>query len=560
MVYSEKKLTPESQQAFEELYRAGLFHKLNERRDAAYELFERAARINPDAPEVLYELAKAHYGMQSLFDSTETVLGDSLLTRAIELDPDNVFYKEEMAEYLIIRKDYSAALPLCEELARTKPFNAEKTERLAMVYEMTGKYEKALNTIAELEEMEGDDEKYAENRLKIYVRSDDSLRAYSLLEELMRRHPEDLSFAAQMVHISLFYRNFARAEETLNSRLAQYPDDPHLYLAQVELYTAQGKDELVTQTLRKMAVNNNSTEEDRFDALEQLLSMAKTSADSLSLFPLFHETIKAPTETSMLARFGAYIGMTQHLPLDSLVDLFEKINETEPSFELPWRYRVSYYYENGDMDTAMKLLREALKANPEELKLIILEASILDENGNGRGALEALRRGDGICDEEEDVETLVEYLLYYADILYDNGYYDDAIGKYEHALEKDTTSILVMNNYAYFLSRIERNLEYAEQMSRKVIESEPESEAYLDTYAWVLYKLGRFDEARDYMEKALAGDPSELGATYYDHAGDIYCSCGDMKQARFYWKLALKSSPDDETKKSVQKKLKSKKR
>ena len=40
-------------------------------------------------------------------------------------------------------------------------------------------------------------------------------------------------------------------------------------------------------------------------------------------------------------------------------------------------------------------------------------------------------------------------------------------------------------------------------MSMKTVEMEPENVNSLDTYAWIIYNLKRYDEALEYMEKAM---------------------------------------------------------
>lgn len=62
---------------------------------------------------------------------------------------------------------------------------------------------------------------------------------------------------------------------------------------------------------------------------------------------------------------------------------------------------------------------------------------------------------------------------------------------------------MVLNNYAYYLSLKKKDLQRAEEMSRKSNEIEPDNATYLDTYAWVLYQLKRYDEAKQYMDRAV---------------------------------------------------------
>ena len=73
-----------------------------------------------------------------------------------------------------------------------------------------------------------------------------------------------------------------------------------------------------------------------------------------------------------------------------------------------------------------------------------------------------------------------------------------------------------MNNYAYYLSEQGMKLEEAERMSKTTIDAEPDNATYLDTYAWVLHKMGRNAEALTYMERAIKADKSN-SETLRDH-------------------------------------------
>ena len=109
---------------------------------------------------------------------------------------------------------------------------------------------------------------------------------------------------------------------------------------------------------------------------------------------------------------------------------------------------------------------------------------------------------------------------------------------YDSALVYNPSNVLVLNNYAYYLSEEDKELDKAEQMSLRTIKAEPNNATYLDTYAWILYKQQRYEEAYTYIEQALAADsvPSDV---LYEHAGDICYRMGDTARAVDYWKQAL---------------------
>ncbi len=112
-----------------------------------------------------------------------------------------------------------------------------------------------------------------------------------------------------------------------------------------------------------------------------------------------------------------------------------------------------------------------------------------------------------------------------------------------------------MNNYAWNLCMLGRNLDKAEKMSYQTIKAEPDNCTYLDTYAWVLFNQGRYEQAKIYIEHALSRDSAE-NMLVLEHVGDIYAMTGDTAKALDYWQKALQKDKDNAV---LQKKIKLKK-
>jgi Tfp pilus assembly protein PilF len=119
---------------------------------------------------------------------------------------------------------------------------------------------------------------------------------------------------------------------------------------------------------------------------------------------------------------------------------------------------------------------------------------------------------------------------------------------YEMGLKLDPNNHLILNNYSYSLSERNLRLEASEKMSRRALEFEPENSAYLDTYGWILFKLGKYDDAIRYIKKAieLRDAVGEDGSVLNEHLGDIYFEIGNKEKALYYWEEALKINPANE--------------
>ena len=82
-------------------------------------------------------------------------------------------------------------------------------------------------------------------------------------------------------------------------------------------------------------------------------------------------------------------------------------------------------------------------------------------------------------------------------------------------------------------------------MSAKVVAAEPKNATYLDTYAWVLYKLGRYADAKIYIDQTLKFvSDSTKSNTLYEHAADIYAALGNYDSAASFCEKAVKLGGD----------------
>jgi tetratricopeptide (TPR) repeat protein len=107
-----------------------------------------------------------------------------------------------------------------------------------------------------------------------------------------------------------------------------------------------------------------------------------------------------------------------------------------------------------------------------------------------------------------------------------------------------------MNYLGYMWAERGVNLTQAKEMIDKAIRLEPKNAAYLDSLAWVLFRLEKPREALTWMLKALELS-EEPDATLYDHLGDIYSALHETVKAQEAWKKSLSIEPKEEIKKKL---------
>lgn len=113
-----------------------------------------------------------------------------------------------------------------------------------------------------------------------------------------------------------------------------------------------------------------------------------------------------------------------------------------------------------------------------------------------------------------------------------------AIPILEECLKLQPVDAGINNDLGYLLADLGLRLEEAEAMVRLAVSRPPPEPAYLDSYGWVMYKMGRFAEALIWLQRAAGNDPED-DPEILDHMGDAFWRQADFDEALRRWRLAL---------------------
>src|SRR3972149_6787627 len=155
---------------------------------------------------------------------------------------------------------------------------------------------------------------------------------------------------------------------------------------------------------------------------------------------------------------------------------------------------------------------------------------------NFESAETALYKGLKLINDESK-RLKFDFHVYLGDVYFHLDQYDKSDYHFDEALGMDPDNLLVLNNYSYYLSLRETKLAKAKEMSHKTILADSLNSTYLDTYAWVLFKLKDVNLAKLYIEKAFINGGSK-NPEILDHYGDILLNLNDIKEAVKFWKEA----------------------
>jgi Flp pilus assembly protein TadD len=117
-------------------------------------------------------------------------------------------------------------------------------------------------------------------------------------------------------------------------------------------------------------------------------------------------------------------------------------------------------------------------------------------------------------------------------------------------LQREPDNAEALNSLGYLMADHSKNLTEAEKMIRRAVDQDPQNGAFIDSLGWVYYRLGRLNEARVQLERAV--ELTNGDAIVCEHLGDVY---KDLKLNDLARKLYRRSLEKDSTNTRVRAKL-----
>ena len=121
-------------------------------------------------------------------------------------------------------------------------------------------------------------------------------------------------------------------------------------------------------------------------------------------------------------------------------------------------------------------------------------------------------------------------------------------------MKADPNQAYVINYLAY--SWIEKGIHIKKSLSmlEKANKLKSNDPYITDSLGWALFKLKRYEEAKDYLQLAVRLMPAD--PIVNDHYGDVLWKKGNKIQARYFWNYVLKLEKTEKTlKKTIEEKL-----
>lgn len=519
--------------------------------DAAFDLLKHCIELNPYA-------AEAYYGLTPLYaEMGMDTLALENMEKAVSLRPDNVTYQERLAQTYLGTKQWDKAINTYERIMSYSPTRTDVLGILIQLYGQNKDYDNIIRCLDRVENIEGASEQTALSKMHIYSLKGEKDKELQVLEDLVKKHPNDMNYRVMKGNWLIQNGMHEEAFEEYQFALRQDPKHVAARLSLLDYYRTLDKDSLANALQEDILESPEIPTNDKVMLVRKVVAEnEQNGADSTQVLDLFHRVLSKPQHSAdMTAMYAAYLQM-KNFPQDSINTVYYQALKIEPDNASVRLALIQSLWKEQNFDEIIRLSKEATQYNPDEMAFYYFLGVCYFQKGNNDASLDALRRGVSQINSKSNKEFVSDFYAIMGDILHEKGKSTEAYAAYDSCLQWKPDNISCLNNYAYFLSEEDKDLDKAERMSKKTIDEEPENPTYLDTYAWILFKQKRYEEAQKYIDKVLELSPSP-DATLLEHAGDIYSKTGNTKEAVAFWKKALEGKSKNA--KLIRKKIKQRK-
>ena len=538
-------LSESDRQRLEYYYLEAAKQKLLDNHVAAYDLLQYCRTICPDAPEVLYDLSLYNMLLQ---DTTAW----HMLERAAQLDPQNTYYLQSLASYQLEHNQPEAALAQLEKLARLEPSRTDVLGQLVSLYIRQNRPADAIRTLDRIEMLEGKLQNVSYQKFALYKQMGQEKKAFAELESLCREYPHEMSYRLAIGNQLLQADRIAEAQKVYDQVRRIEPDNAGLKLSMLELYRKTDNDSLFS-LMRDSLMFAPSTESNVRGALLHDYVTEEMQEDSTGRHRVVATFDRLDSlfakDLDILQLRAAYLATYDRQNDSDFVAIMNRIIDLEPENTQALFYLMQYYGQHQDYPRLEDICRRGVLTHPDELVCHYYLGIACYQQDKKTEAMHTFREGILRKTPESRTGMVADLYSIVGDLLHEMGDEKGCFEAYDSCLVYQDDNVSCLNNYAYFLSLKETDLDRAEEMSYRAIRLEPDNRTFLDTYAWILFMKGRYGEAQAYMDRvcppeaedsALLADP-QVGGVVLEHAGDIAAMNGLQDQALRFWLLAEKA-------------------
>ena len=497
--------------------------------DRASNFYVNCFKINNKSATVAFELSRISNAKKDLDGANK------FIDIALGCDSfSNIHYLRYAIDLKLSLNRFSECINLYERLNTLEPNNFENYLMLSQIYTSLENYDKAIKNLDLACKANSDvSDLVLLDKANIYLKQGKRSKALNLLENLYKKGPNNSKYLYFLSEYYLSIGDTAQGISFLNKAVILPGGEIYLF-ALSDLYFAK-KDTANFELYSNKAFNS------------ALISSETKYYKILDYVSFLDENFLTTNIESCISQYPDNVDFYCLLALyytiysneSKAIEVYERLYNVSDMSWKSWRDFLSILISTDNYEKLLFYSKEAVNQFPDSPLFLLFYGQSLQMQEYYVESLRPLLHAYNVLLNDTSADSNVKISV--LNTLAGSYYYVDSISNafsyFEEVLKIDNYNIMALNNYSYYLSLLGQDLDKAESMSRKTVDLYPNNSTYLDTYAWVLYKLGRYNEALFIIERAvdnLLDDSWEV----LDHYGDILLMTGDKAKALEMWKKA----------------------
>ena len=491
---------------------------------------DQCRRLNPNNDAVYYQIA------QILIGSGNFPNGKAYARRAYELDNKNIWYSTLLAGIYYQENKIDSVIYIYERAVELTPDNDDLLMLLANLYSENGDFENAIVIHQELRRRYGINENITPAYIQNLIIADKLDLALEEAQEAINLFPDEVKFYGQLAEIYGKKGEGVKATEVYKHLLEINPENPEVLMAICDFLLGEERYYELFQILNLVLLEEDISKEEKILFFTKMLVIPNLAANVVNQTVLALMVLEAVYENDDVVVLLRPEMLDKNNRKVEAISRLEEIVSKRPDNYYAWEKLLMLCYETRDFNKLMIFGEECASRFNRSIFAKILYANGALENRHYDIALEELRKAAILAGDNEDV--IMQIYSMKAETLHRMNNFTEAFQAFEEALKINPDDIIILNNYAYYLAEQNMELKKAERMSRKVIEQEKDNATFLDTYAWVLFKMGKTKAAAKIMEQVIS-QGFNLVAEHYEHYGFILKKLRKCENAVENWQIAI---------------------
>lgn len=501
--------------------------RLLENYDNAEALYKEVLKRDRNNDAAAYELAR-------IYDlKTEEDKAIKFIKNAIELAPDNLWYKKFLADVYQKIGRYKEAAEVYETLVEKESFQDEYYFKWAYFLVRANEIDKAVKVYDELEKKVGINEDIARRKHSLYLGSGNSKKAAKELERLVEAFPNITSYRHLLAD---FYEQIGdkdQAKAVYREILTIDPGDAKASLALAG--NSKNRDELQYLESLKPIFSQEDVDLDlKISRLFPFISkVANTQDKELATAALELTQILENVHSEDAKVFSASGDLLYHSnQLEPAYEKYKHTIELDESVFSVWENLLYIQLELKNYKGLQKDSEAAMDIFPNKAVVYYLNGVALNELGEQEDAEDMLEQALLMSGSDGRLQFNIQSRM--GLVLNAQQRYQEADEAFDLAMQLNGESPELLNNYSFVLAERGEQLAKAKEMIEKANKLLPGVPGYEDTYGWVLYKMRNFEEAQKWLGQAVKNS-KENDPQILEHYGDVLYQLGDVDQAIQYW-------------------------